>query len=353
MKTAATSILAILLAGSALAPAAPPSGPKPNIILILGDDAGFADFGCYGGVAQTPVLDRLAKEGVRFTRAYNNGRCWPSRSSLMSGLNPQLAGDDPIGPHCVTLPEMLKQAGYSTAMIDALKETGRDQNTLVLFLSDNGGEPLDQHRALVSNTPFAGWKVSQWEGGISTPLIAWWPGQVPANAINLRHEVRLEDFMATLLDITGLAYPSEFGGRKLFPLQGRSFLPAMKDPNYAGPPRTWCWDHDSQRGVWAAPWKAVYTDRRHPIHDKNTPPQFAGWALFKLDKDRIEKDNLAAGQPEVLQRMIGLWQEWANSVGWKPSQRFPLLPGDAAKPSKAPADPATYDPAKSPIGRQP
>ena len=146
-------------------------------------------------------------------------------------------------------------------------------------MSDNGGEPLLAHRALVSNTPFAGWKVSQWEGGTATPLIAWWPGQVPANALNLRHEVRLEDFMATFLEIAGLPYPTEFQNRKLFPLQGRSFLAALKNPNHAGPPRIWCWDHDGQRGIWAAPWKALFTEHRHPIHANNTPRDFAGWCF--------------------------------------------------------------------------
>ncbi len=63
--------------------------PPPNIILIIADDLGFSDLGCYGGEIQTPALDSLAANGTRFTQAYNTGRCWPTRSSLLSGYYPQ------------------------------------------------------------------------------------------------------------------------------------------------------------------------------------------------------------------------------------------------------------------------
>ena len=59
---------------------------KPNIIIILVDDMGFSDIGCYGSEIPTPNIDRLANEGLKFTQFYNNGRCCPSRASLVSGL---------------------------------------------------------------------------------------------------------------------------------------------------------------------------------------------------------------------------------------------------------------------------
>ena len=108
------------------------NGPgKPNIVLIMADDMGYSDIGCYGGEINTPNIDKLAKEGVRFTRFYNNAWCSPSRASLITGLYPQqvgmtaLAGPEtgPPGPYqgylndqCVTLAEVLKGAGYYTAM---------------------------------------------------------------------------------------------------------------------------------------------------------------------------------------------------------------------------------------------
>src|SRR5881628_2714565 len=71
-------------------PAAP--AKHPNILLILSDDMGFSDLGCYGGEIQTPNLDRLAANGIRFTQFYNNARCCPTRASVLTGLYPHEAG---------------------------------------------------------------------------------------------------------------------------------------------------------------------------------------------------------------------------------------------------------------------
>ena len=102
---------------------------RPNIVLILNDDMGFSDLGCYGGEVQTPNLDRLAGGGVRFTQAYNTARCCPSRASLLTGLHPHQAGvghmtDDwdldgyrgDLNGRCVTIAEALGDSGYSTYM---------------------------------------------------------------------------------------------------------------------------------------------------------------------------------------------------------------------------------------------
>jgi arylsulfatase len=104
---------------------------KPNIIIILADDLGFSDLGCFGGEIQTPNLDSLAKDGLRMTQIYNCARCCPSRASLLTGLYPHQTGmglmdgnfpDRPSGysgfrdTGNVTIPEVLKNAGYFTAM---------------------------------------------------------------------------------------------------------------------------------------------------------------------------------------------------------------------------------------------
>src|SRR5262245_19822519 len=64
------------------------SADKPNILLILADDLGWSDLGCYGGEIKTPTLDSLAQNGLRFTQFYNSARCCPSRASLLTGLHP-------------------------------------------------------------------------------------------------------------------------------------------------------------------------------------------------------------------------------------------------------------------------
>ena len=102
---------------------------KPNIIIILNDDMGFSDIGCYGGEVETPNLDTLALRGLRYSQFYNTARCSPSRASLMTGLHPHQTGIGVLtydmGPEgyvgdltegCVTIPEVLKAAGYRTYM---------------------------------------------------------------------------------------------------------------------------------------------------------------------------------------------------------------------------------------------
>ena len=113
------------------------SDSRPNIIVILSDDMGYSDIGCYGGDVETPNLDALAANGLRFTQFYNGARCCPTRASLMTGCYPHQVGighmtNTPnnftqhdlgipeyrgfLNRNCVTIAEVLKGAGYSTLM---------------------------------------------------------------------------------------------------------------------------------------------------------------------------------------------------------------------------------------------
>ena len=65
---------------------------RPNVIIVMADDMGWSDIGCYGSEIETPNLDRLAKNGLRFTQFYNTGRCCPTRASLLTGTYPHQAG---------------------------------------------------------------------------------------------------------------------------------------------------------------------------------------------------------------------------------------------------------------------
>lgn len=93
---------------------------KPNILLIMADDMGFSDAGCYGGEIQTPNIDSLASNGLRFTQFYNCARCCPTRASLLTGQYPHQVGLDRNGQNLsrngVTIAEALGQSGYNTAM---------------------------------------------------------------------------------------------------------------------------------------------------------------------------------------------------------------------------------------------
>ena len=121
-------LVAALAARAARADDRPPPA-KPNIVLIMSDDMGFSDLGCYGGEIRTPNLDRLAGGGLRFTQFYNTGRCCPTRASLLTGLYPHQAGvghmmqdkgldgyRGDLNQHCVTIAQVLKTAGYRTYM---------------------------------------------------------------------------------------------------------------------------------------------------------------------------------------------------------------------------------------------
>jgi len=128
MKSLVSLIAALLLPSTAIL-CANESSPisQPNIVVILADDLGYSDLGCYGGEIRTPHLDALAAKGVRFTQAYNSSRCCPSRASLLTGLYPHEAGigrfvgqgtlpgyRGRLQEHCVTLPEVLAPAGYES-----------------------------------------------------------------------------------------------------------------------------------------------------------------------------------------------------------------------------------------------
>jgi arylsulfatase len=105
------------------------SAAPPNVVLILADDMGYSDLGCYGGEIATPNLDKLAANGLRFTRFYNCTRCCPTRASLLTGLYPHqtgvglMTGDQKLPgyrgtlqPNAVTIAEVLRTAGYRTLM---------------------------------------------------------------------------------------------------------------------------------------------------------------------------------------------------------------------------------------------
>ena len=107
------------------------TGEKPNILIIMADDMGFSDLGCYGGEIHTPNIDWLAANGIRYTQFYNTGRCCPTRASLLTGLYSHQTGmgwmtaadlgtegyTGEINNRCVTLGEVVRQAGYSTYMV--------------------------------------------------------------------------------------------------------------------------------------------------------------------------------------------------------------------------------------------
>jgi arylsulfatase len=122
-------LAAVVAVGVGLTAGFTPAAERPNILIILADDLGYSDVGCYGGELRTPNLDALGAGGLRVTQFYNCTRCCPSRASLLTGLYPHQAGigsmtadqgqpgyRGSLQPNCVTFAQVLKAAGYRTAM---------------------------------------------------------------------------------------------------------------------------------------------------------------------------------------------------------------------------------------------
>ena len=108
-----------------------PAERKPDILLIMSDDMGYSDLGCFGGEIRTPNIDSLAKGGLRFTNFYSENMCWVSRASLLTGIYHRTSlKDGGLHPHCLTLPEALHSAGYATLMAGKWHLAGKGRKTV-------------------------------------------------------------------------------------------------------------------------------------------------------------------------------------------------------------------------------
>ena len=250
-------------------------------------------------------------------------------------------------------------------LIADLRASGQLDNTLILFLSDNGacaewepfgfemlptpnpvpGTGINQGTqalpnklyrgdelatmgqagsfpsygsgwANACNTPWRLYKHYGHEGGIGTPLIAHWPAAVGKEKDNgrfVREPAHLIDLMATCVDITGAKYPAEWIGKKILPMEGVSLRPllAASAGNPASlPPRLLAWEHEGNRAIREGQWKLV---------SLATAP----WELYDMESDRVEMNNLAASQPERVKDMSAKWEVWAKRTNVLPRPEAP------------------------------
>ncbi|MDE2697803.1 MAG: arylsulfatase [Gemmatimonadota bacterium] len=249
----------------------------------------------------------------------------------------------------------LKMAVYA-AMIDRvdqnvgrlqakLRELGIEENTLVLFLSDNGASdedrtstpdippgPAASYRTVdlpwanLSNTPFRKFKRWNHEGGISTPFIAHWP-RVIQNGGEITHQIgHLIDVMATCTDIAGAEYPSSHKG--VLPLEGKSLLPIFRGEQREGH-RALYWNQYSETALWRAvrmgKWKLVSpdywrdynpwrTDRGARSEQKARPDPNSLWELYDMEVDRTEVNDLADQYPDLVKEMAEMYDVWERHV---------------------------------------
>lgn len=246
--------------------------------------------------------------------------------------------------HAAMIERMDKGIGR---LIGKLKELGELDNTLILFLSDNGASNEDPTRygpgfdragstrdgrsvvfplvksadnmpgpqtvhagigqqwAHAVNTPFKYWKAKVFEGGICTPLIAHWPNGIKGQNVITSEMGHVVDFMATCSDLAHTQYPEEFRGRKITPQQGQSLLPVFskgdrQDPEYI------FWEHFGSKGLRQGKWKLVQLG------------DGAEWQLFDLEKDRTETKDLAAQYPDITSAMKTKWEAVARNTSVYP-----------------------------------
>lgn len=167
--------------------------------------------------------------------------------------------------------------------------------------------------ASVSNTPLREYKHWVHEGGISTPLIVHWP-----NGFEAKNELRnqpshLIDLMATCVDVAQAKYPEELNGDSITPLEGTSLQPAFANESLKR--EAIYWEHEGHRAVRMGDWKIVAKGK---MKDRSLPVK---WELYNIRDDRNELNDLSADKPDLKQRMITMWQQYANRTGVFPAPK--------------------------------
>ena len=225
-------------------------------------------------------------------------------------------------------------------VVSAIRDLGELDNTLILFLADNGGchesadieqgtprntwadpnampggpdsfDGYDRPWANASNTPFRMFKSWVHEGGISSPLICHWPAGIkrpPGSITDAPGHVI--DLLATCVDLAGAEYPQTRVGNSITPLEGKSLRPIFETGSRDGHEAIY-WEHQGNRALRMGRWKLV--------SKRTGGTSGAGpWELYDLEADRSELNDLAAEMPERVAEMETAWLEWGAKVGWVP-----------------------------------
>ena len=229
-------------------------------------------------------------------------------------------------------------------LIDKLEATGQLDNTVIMFMSDNGAsserpsqygigfdrpsetrdgreihypvKKSEEHLAgpetvmsgigpvwaNVANTPFRYWKARVYEGGITSPFIVHWPAGIKENGAVKTQAAHIIDIMPTLLELSGATYPDEFNGNTIDPYMGESMVSAFTNTEEAPINETLFWEHFGAAALRQGDWKLVKLDGN------------ADWELYNLKEDRTEMNNLAAKYPERLKAMQEEWNAMAKTT---------------------------------------
>jgi arylsulfatase len=216
-------------------------------------------------------------------------------------------------------------------LLDSLAADGLTENLLVIFMSDNGASPyartdeimLKQGKlpgdpgsnweigvgwAHISNTPLRLYKRNQHEGGISTPFIAWWPGQIAEPSSITAQPAHIIDLMPTFLELAGGSYSAAGKGKNLPPLPGKSLLPILQGETRK-PHEALYFQLFDHRAIRVGNWKLTAVDGKD-------------WELYDLAEDRSETNDLSQTQPDKVQELAAQWEHWWLEAYGKPYTQF-------------------------------
>lgn len=217
-------------------------------------------------------------------------------------------------------------------IVTELKKQGQLENTLILYLHDNGAcaEPTGRGTATdwggrtfniepgvmpgpdntfiaygegwanVSNTPFRSYKHYVHEGGIATPLIAHWPARIKQQGRIVSEPGHLVDIMATCVEVSGASYPEQYSGNKIQPMEGRSLVPSFTGEKL--PDRPIGWEHEGNRAFRQGKWKLVAKGSE------------GAWELYDMKNDRTEMHDLAPQNPRLVADLSAQWESWARKT---------------------------------------
>jgi arylsulfatase len=174
--------------------------------------------------------------------------------------------------------------------------------------------------AHAGNTPFQWYKHWVHEGGIASPLIAHWPRGIPARGKWRHQPAHLIDIMATCVEVAEANYPAHYRGEAITALEGVSLVPSFE--NRLLQREAIYWEHEGNRAVRSGQWKLVSKAQVKPRHwDATDVLPLDQWELYDMENDRTETHNLAEAFPGRVQEMADLWQRWAERTGGVPKPK--------------------------------
>jgi arylsulfatase A-like enzyme len=224
-------------------------------------------------------------------------------------------------------------------LVEGLKKRSVFDDTLILFMSDNGGNAEGGPRGIargpgelgsarstvfcgeswawMQNTPFRKYKHYVHEGGIATPLVAHWPKGIKSRGEWCNEPAHLIDIMATCVDLSGAKAPAQYKGKPVQPFEGVSLRPI-----FAGKPlnrsKPIFWEHEGNAAAREGDWKITRLGYN------------AQWELHNLKSDRTEQENVAADHPDKVRSLAAKWDAWAqraNVKPWPDGIGYPREPG--------------------------